>query len=99
MNMTFETYMKTVHPSVQAKIAKILVNEHKHSQNDVAKMFGLNRAAVSQYISEKRGSKIEFCDEVQNKIKTVATLYHRGLPKEGKIEWILQMYEIYTKNN
>ncbi|BAN90014.1 transcriptional regulator [Aeropyrum camini] len=53
---------KNIFPSIRASIAKILVEEYKMSKYSVAKMLGATPAAVSYYISGKRGEK--FVDKI-----------------------------------
>lgn len=50
-----ESIAKYVMPSVRGLIAKTLVEEYGFSQSDAAKKLGISQAAVSYYISSKRG--------------------------------------------
>lgn len=53
-----ESVTRYIIPAVRGLIAKSLVKEHGFSQSHAAKMLGITQAAVSYYISSKRGSKI-----------------------------------------
>ena len=53
-----ERTTKYILPTVRGLIAKDLVEEYGFSQSHAAKMLGISQAAVSQYISSKRGGKL-----------------------------------------
>ncbi len=42
------------------------------SQKEISEILGITQAAVSQYVSNKRGSKIEFQEDVMNAIRDLA---------------------------
>ncbi|MGD1005519.1 MAG: helix-turn-helix domain-containing protein [Methanoregulaceae archaeon] len=43
-------------PSMRAEMVSRLINERGLSQSEAARRLGVTRAAISQYISRKRGS-------------------------------------------
>jgi len=51
-------------PGIRAEMVYRLVNERGMSQSDAAKRLGVTRAAISQYISKKRGGEIHLCDDI-----------------------------------
>ena len=53
-----ERATKYILPTIRGLIAKDLVKEHGFSQSHAAKVLGITQAAVSQYISSKRGGKL-----------------------------------------
>ncbi|MEM2950053.1 MAG: XRE family transcriptional regulator [Nitrososphaeria archaeon] len=53
-----ESVTRYIIPAIRGLIAKSLVEEHGFSQSHAAKMLGITQAAVSYYISSKRGSKV-----------------------------------------
>ncbi|MCE4603786.1 MAG: transcriptional regulator [Aeropyrum sp.] len=55
---------KNIFPSIRASIAKILVEEFNMSKYSVAKILGATPAAISYYISGKRGEK--YVNEIVN---------------------------------
>jgi hypothetical protein len=59
-------------PAIRRELAKILIQEHKLSQRDAARMLGLTDPAVSQYIKSKRAKGLVFGDKVLSKIKSSA---------------------------
>ncbi|MCX8188731.1 MAG: XRE family transcriptional regulator [Nitrososphaeria archaeon] len=53
-----ESVTRYIIPAVRGLIAKSLVEKYGFSQSDAARMLGITQAAVSYYISSKRGSKV-----------------------------------------
>jgi len=57
--------VRTVLPSMRAEMVSRLVRDRGLSQSEAARRLGLTRAAVSQYVSRKRGCcEIKFSPEV-----------------------------------
>ncbi|MBP2030261.1 putative transcriptional regulator [Methanohalophilus levihalophilus] len=65
-------------PAIRAALAAELVQSGVSQQN-VATLFGMAPSAVSQYLTKKRGYKIEFDDEIKDAIAELS-----GEIKEGK---------------
>lgn len=59
-------------PSIRKELAKVLVEEHKLSQKDVADLLGVSGAAISQYLKSKRGKEVVFDEEIIKEIKDSA---------------------------
>jgi len=60
-----DTLVRTMLPSMRAEMVSRLVHDRGLSQSEAARRLGLTRAAVSQYVSRKRGnSESEFSPEV-----------------------------------
>lgn len=55
--------------SIRRGIAIYLINDFNLSQKKVAKMLDLTNSAVCQYVSQKRGSEIEFDNEIKKEIE------------------------------
>ena len=51
-------------PGIRAEMVYRLVNDKGMSQSDAAKRLGVTRAAISQYMSKKRGAEVQLCGEV-----------------------------------
>ena len=49
-----------------------MMMDHGCTQQQVADILGLSRAAVSQYVSEKRGADVGFSEETQEEIRKFA---------------------------
>ncbi|UGV41180.1 helix-turn-helix domain-containing protein [Methanococcoides orientis] len=64
-------------PAIRAALAMELV-KNGISQKEVAKMFGMAPSAVSQYLTKKRGYRIEFDDDVKESIARLALEIQEG---------------------
>jgi uncharacterized protein len=51
-------------PGIRAEMVYRLVNERGMSQSDAARHLGVTRAAISQYMSKKRGAEIQLCSDL-----------------------------------
>ena len=57
--------VRNVLPGMRAEMVSRLVNDRGLSQSEVARRLGVTRAAVSQYVSRKRGSSdVQFPTEI-----------------------------------
>jgi predicted transcriptional regulator len=70
--------VKRVLPSIRAEITREMVLEHGMLKQDVAKVLGVSNAAVSQYLSSKRGAEADFSEEVKNEISNFVALMCNG---------------------
>lgn len=71
MKCPCEIIVWDVLPCIRAALAAELV-ERGLSQNEISKMLGITQAAVSQYTSKKRGSKLNFQQDAKEEIKKLA---------------------------
>jgi len=71
MKCPCEIIVWDVLPCIRAALAIELV-EMGLSQNEISKMLGITQAAVSQYTSKKRGTKLNFQDDAKAEIKKLA---------------------------
>ncbi len=55
-------------PALRRELAIVLIRKHCMSQKKVAGIFGISEAAVSQYLSSKRGIKVKFDPDVMREI-------------------------------
>jgi uncharacterized protein len=55
-------------PGIRAEMVYRLVSEKGMSQSDAAKRLGVTRAAISQYMSKKRGAEITLCGDIDGLI-------------------------------
>lgn len=76
-----EVIVLEVLPSLRGELARKLVKLGL-SQQKVSKILELTPAAVSQYVSGKRGQKIEFTPKIQEKINKRA----KEIKEDGKKE-------------
>lgn len=57
MKIPCEIVVWQVLPLIRRELAKALVRNHGITQSEVARMFGVTDAAISQYLNEKRGGE------------------------------------------
>ena len=72
MSMPQEIEVWYLIPALRRELTKVLINNHKISQKEVASLLGITEAAVSQYKNDKRGEKIKFAKEEKERIKKAA---------------------------
>jgi predicted transcriptional regulator len=73
MDPQCEIIGKYVLPIYRSMLAKELVQKHRLSQTEAAKMLGTTQAAVSQYLSAKRAFKgLEQAEEYLPRIQAMA---------------------------
>ncbi|AGB48858.1 putative transcriptional regulator [Methanomethylovorans hollandica DSM 15978] len=84
MKVPCQTIVWDVLPAIRAAIAEELVNLGI-SQQEIARLLDMVPSAISQYLSKKRGYRIEFEDDVRNAIRSIALDLSKGevpdLPK------------------
>ena len=59
-------------PALRKELAKIFIQDFDLSQKKAAEILGITNAAISQYLSSKRGSEIKFSKDEIAKIKKAA---------------------------
>lgn len=72
-----EEIVWTVLPCIRKKIAENLI-EKGLKQKEVAEKLGVSTAAVSQYISDKRGNTSVFNNKIEKEIKNSAEVILNG---------------------
>jgi uncharacterized protein len=67
--MHCDTMVRNLLPPMRAEMVSRLVQKQGLSQSDAAKRLGVTRAAVSQYMSKKRGvSEVQLSNELDSLI-------------------------------
>jgi hypothetical protein len=85
MKTTCEIMVQKVLPAIRAELSRTMIFEYGCTQQDVADILELSRAAVSQYVSEKRGAEVDFSKETQKEIQKFASvLLKQGLSSQEK---------------
>jgi hypothetical protein len=65
-------------PAIRAKVAEELIKKYGLKSKDVAEKLKLTQAAISQYLSSKRGEKgIEILERSENAIKIIDELTYK----------------------
>ena len=67
-------------PAIRSELAKSLLSLGM-KQKDVSQLMDITQPAVSQYITDKRGSGIKFNDEVNSLINDFASELYSGEAK------------------
>jgi hypothetical protein len=76
-----ELAVKYILPAFRSLIARNLIYKYNLSQVEAARLLGITQAAVSYYLSEKRGKKIRYFEnlkEMQELTSSVADRLERG---------------------
>ncbi|HDH81870.1 MAG: helix-turn-helix domain-containing protein [Thermoplasmata archaeon] len=71
-------------PAIRREMSSIMVNEYEMQQKDAAKLLGVTNAAISQYISGKRGN-VDFDGIGKEEFKKSVENIVGGIPAEKEI--------------
>ena len=78
-------------PAIRRELATCLVREYELSYEKVGGMLGISKAAISQYIKEKRASKVKLHDKVLKEVgKACKSLNSKKSNAVGEISRILE---------
>ncbi len=79
-----------IYPSLRKEIANIMVKNHGLKQKDVAERLGVTKAAVSNYVNEKRSKKKLFDRNFETKLnKSVKNIVENGVDSAKEIQILL----------
>jgi len=59
-------------PALRKEYAKIFIEEYNLSYEKIGRILGISKAAVSQYVSNKRANKVKLSADIKKKIKESA---------------------------
>ena len=71
-------------PSIRRKLATVMIDKYGMYQKDAAKFLGVTDAAISQYLSRKRGT-VDFDGVGQEEFEASAGKIIDGTPAEEEI--------------
>ncbi len=78
-------------PAIRKELAKQLTSKHGLSYEKAGKLLGISKAAVSQYISNKRANNIKISENVKTEISKSAEIILNTPQKTiGEIQKILR---------
>lgn len=78
-------------PSVRKELSKILTSKYGMSYEKVGRILGISKAAVSQYISDKRANKIKLSKKTKEQIEISAEIiYNNNSLAVNEIQRILK---------
>ena len=78
MRPACEMVIKFVLPAFRSTVARSLINDYDRTQIETAKLLGTTQAAVSYYMSERRGGKIRIFER-NELVRHAATEVAKGL--------------------
>ncbi len=82
-------------PTIRKELAKLLVKKHKLSYEKAGNILGVSKAAVSQYLSNKRANKIKLSSEIKKEvIKSAKILSNDNREALHEIQKILRIMKI-----
>jgi uncharacterized protein len=61
-------------PKIRKELASLLVSQHRLTYEKAGEILGISKAAVSQYLSNKRANKIKISTEVMDEISKSAQM-------------------------
>lgn len=102
MGLPCERAVSAVLPLIRAEIAKSLILDFKLTQIKAAKLLGLTQAAVSQYVTSKRGYKLKIdrSSTAARSIKETAKELAEGrLPEFELLNRICEICHIMQKDS
>ncbi len=56
-------------PAIRKELARLLTKEYNLSYEKAGTILGISKAAISQYLSNKRANKIKLSEEVKKEVK------------------------------
>ena len=101
MKLACEIVILDVLPVIRKELTTRLVDIHKYTKTNVAKMFGISGTAVSQYIHGMRGdsSAIEDCPQYNALMKEITLSAERIASKESTVgDELCRLCDIVKQN-
>lgn len=89
-------------PTVRARVAQILLEDHHLRQVEIAKLLGLTQAAVSHYHTRSRGldkDVLRHFPELEAFAQDIAARVQRGMPLRAQIAAFNTMAETVSKTD
>ena len=65
-------------PAVRKEISKVLTKDYDMNMEDVGNILGVSKAAISQYLSGKRATKIKLPEKIKQEIKKSARVIFKN---------------------
>ncbi len=85
MRTTCEIMVQRVLPAIRAEIARCMISEHGKTQQEAADLLELSKAAVSQYLHDKRGADVGFSEDAQYEIRLLAGRLIEGISSREQV--------------
>ena len=82
-------------PAIRKEISGILVKKYKLSYEKAGNALGISKAAVSQYLSNKRANKIKLSDQIKKEVsKSTKIIFDNPNLAINEVQRILRMMKI-----
>ena len=76
-------------PALRREYAKVLVKEHKLTQKEVSEILQVTAAAISQYLTGKRASSVQFSEDILQLVRrSAARMVREGIPLFTELELV-----------
>jgi len=69
MHLPQEIEVWYIIPAIRRELSQILVKKYKLNYDKVAKLLGVSKAAISQYLHKKRAAEIKFPAKIKKEIE------------------------------
>jgi uncharacterized protein len=95
MKLLCEVITRDALPALRALIAKELLDSHKLTQQEVARLLDVTQPAISQYKRELRGFKVKVLQENKNIMGMIQQLSDSMAKKEvGKVQLMHEISKV-----
>ena len=82
-------------PAIRKELSKVLVKKHELTLEKAGGILGISKAAVSQYLSNKRANKLKLPELIKKEIEKSATIIVKDNSKAlNEIERILRLMRL-----
>ena len=82
-------------PAIRRELAKCLIRDHKLTYEKVGEILGISKAAISQYLKNKRASKIKLHEKVDKEVCISCSRITKG--KTDAVKEITRVLEMIRK--
>ena len=84
-------------PKLRKELAREFVEKHKLSYERAGELLGISKAAVSQYLKNKRANKIKLSKEIQKEvIKAAERVFKNNSSTMAEIQQLLKRMKAMT---
>ena len=82
-------------PAIRKELSKVLVKKHKLSYEKAGNALGISKAAISQYLSNKRANKIKLNDQIKKECEKSGEIIFKDSKKAMfEMQRILELMKI-----
>jgi predicted transcriptional regulator len=82
-------------PAIRRELARCFINEHAISYDKIGKILGISKAAVSQYVQNKRAAKIKLPEQALLEVCKSCNKMVKG--KSNSVEEITKILDFIKK--